>query len=107
MTDLDLWDCFGRKKDCLITEEIWYIKSTNLINEYEWVFSFDFLETLYNFSWHCPNIGSSVALNFCHICHTTHTESKVLKIKEIMIKSEKVIHVSVNKMLITSYLIKE
>ena len=24
--DLDLWDCFGRKKLCLITEEIWYSK---------------------------------------------------------------------------------
>ena len=23
-TDLDLWDCFGRKKLCLITEEIRY-----------------------------------------------------------------------------------
>ena len=23
--DLDLWDCFGRKKLCLITEEIWYL----------------------------------------------------------------------------------
>ena len=24
-TDLDLWDCFGRKKIHLISEEIWYI----------------------------------------------------------------------------------
>ena len=23
-TDLDFWDCFGRKKLCLIAEEIWY-----------------------------------------------------------------------------------
>ena len=23
--DLDLWDCFGRKKTCLITEEIRYL----------------------------------------------------------------------------------
>ena len=22
--DLDFWDCFGRKKTCHITEEIWY-----------------------------------------------------------------------------------
>ena len=25
--DLDLWDCFGRKKLCLITEEIRYLES--------------------------------------------------------------------------------
>ena len=24
--DLDFWDCFGMKKLCLITKEIWYIK---------------------------------------------------------------------------------
>ena len=26
--DLDFWDCFGRKKFCLITEEIWYMRAT-------------------------------------------------------------------------------
>ena len=24
-TDLDFWDCFGRKKLCLIIQEIWYL----------------------------------------------------------------------------------
>ena len=27
-TDLDFWDCFGREKTYLITEEIWYIVIT-------------------------------------------------------------------------------
>ena len=24
-TDLDFWDCFGRKEFCFITEEMWYV----------------------------------------------------------------------------------
>ena len=24
-TDLDFWDCLGREKLCLITEEMWYL----------------------------------------------------------------------------------
>ena len=30
-TDLDLWDCFGRKKLCLITEEIWYFIRNHIV----------------------------------------------------------------------------
>ena len=29
--DLDFWDCFGRKKICLIKAEIWYVQEWNLI----------------------------------------------------------------------------
>ena len=29
--DLDLWDCFGRKKLCPITEEIGYVEKTEAL----------------------------------------------------------------------------
>ena len=30
-TQFSSWDCFGRKKLCLITEEIWYILRGNIV----------------------------------------------------------------------------
>ena len=32
--DLDLWGWFGRKKLCLITEEMWYLKTGRLVNRH-------------------------------------------------------------------------
>ena len=31
--DLDFWDCFGRKKLCLISEKIWYAEISKIITE--------------------------------------------------------------------------
>lgn len=53
----------------------------HLINQDEWVFCLYFLEALDDFARHCTHVRSPVSLYLSNICHTTHTETKVLKKK--------------------------
>ena len=51
----------------------------HLVNQDEWVFCLYFFEALDDFARHCTHIRSSVSLYLSNVCHTTHTEAKVLE----------------------------